>query len=360
MIICQIITTLVYGGAERLLVNFSNILVDRHELHIIYLKGEPKFKPHLNEKINVHFIPLGWDCARDIRRLIRKLNPDVVHTHLGHADLIGMWACRGLGVRLFCTMHNVYFKWNWIDKIIFFIYFISFKTYAKRCKVSCISNAVAKHVKNTLGVNERNIYINFNAIPDIRQIASKSQLRAELGIRNLDFILLTVGRLRIQKSQETLLKSIPLIVDKIDNLKVLIVGEGELKESLQSLSRDLDIEEVVEFVGGTNYPEKYLAACDVFILTSVFEGLPTVILEAFRSSVPVIASNIDGTNMLIKDGENGLLFKSKDYSELASCVLKLYYSPQLREKFGKEGHAAYQSNFNISVYAKEMESLYSS
>lgn len=358
MVICQIITTLVYGGAERLLVNFSNILAENHELHIIYLKEEPKLKPFLNEKIEVHFVPLGWDCAVEIRRLVRSLNPDVVHTHLGHADLIGMWACRGLGVRLFCTMHNVYFKWNWIDKIIFFAYFMSFKTYAKRCKVSCISNAVAKHVKKTLGVSEKNISINFNAIPDLLQTASKPQLRTELGINEFDFVLLTVGRLRIQKSQEILLRAIPLIRDKVNNLKVLIVGEGELKESLQSLSRDLKIEDIVEFVGGTNYPEKYLAACDVFVLPSVFEGLPTVVLEAFRASIPVIASNIDGTNELIQDGMNGLLFKSKDYHELASSVLRLYHSDLLREKLGKEGHKAYQSNFNISVYAKEIESLY--
>src|SRR5687768_2336977 len=114
MIICQVITTLVYGGAEKLLVNFTNVLADKHEIHVIYLKGEPKLKSFLDKSIKVHYIPLGIRCPSRLRKLLKTLKPDIVHTHLGHADLLGLWACRGLPLKRFCTMHNVYFKWNWI------------------------------------------------------------------------------------------------------------------------------------------------------------------------------------------------------------------------------------------------------
>lgn len=359
MIICQIITTLVYGGAERLLVNFSNILVDHHELHIIYLKEEPKLKPFLHEKIKVHFVPIGLDCAREIRRLVRSLNPDVVHTHLGHADLIGMWACRGLTTKLFCTMHNVYFRWNWTDKIIFKLYYLAFQTFAKRCHVSCISSAVANHVKTKLGVNSDHVSINYNAIPTFENKYSKILAREILGIGQHDYILLAIGRLRVQKSIDTLIRAIPYL-NEISNLKVLIVGEGELRSKLEKLTFELGVNDKTIFCGVTSTPELYFSAGDVFILPSVFEGLPTVIIEAFRASLPIVASDIDGTNELILHKKNGVLFESRNAMALAQSVLTLYGDPIFARQIAEAGNLDYKTKYNIKNYASQMEALYQS
>jgi glycosyltransferase involved in cell wall biosynthesis len=358
MIICNIITTLVFGGAERLLVNYTNVLSVDHQIHIIYLKEEPKLKDFFKSCIKIHYVPLGWNSASLIRNLIKEIKPDVVHTHLGHADLIGMWAVRRLPVKLFCTMHNVYFKWNWVDNLIFYVYRLAFTTYAKKCRVSCISQAVAKHVNHTLGVSLKNISINYNAIPDVNLQISKAEARRELKLQDNDFILLTIGRLRVQKSTETLLLAMPFIRDKIKGLKVLIIGEGELEKDLKNISTKLELDLIVNFIGGTTYPEKYLLASDIFVLPSVFEGLPTVVLEAFRASIPVIASDIDGVNELINHEVNGLLFEPKNSVQLGNNVMKLFYHPEFRNQLGFSGYTTYKSKYDIKTYASEIEALY--
>jgi glycosyltransferase involved in cell wall biosynthesis len=215
-------------------------------------------------------------------------------------------------------------------------------------------------VRDKLGVNPNNISINYNAIPDRNKVeASRADLRRQLGLKDSDFVILNIGRLRIQKAQDTLLKAIPIVRHEIPNLKVMIVGEGELWHSLIGLSNNLKVDDIVTFVGGTSHPEMYMNSSDIFVLPSVFEGLPTVVLEAFRSSIPVIASDIDGTNELIRDGINGLLFETKDHQALASCIVKLFSSHEFRESLSKAGQTTFQEKYNITAYAKQLESLYS-
>ena len=358
MIICQVITTLVYGGAEKLLVNFTNILADKHQIHIIYLKGEPKLKSLLNERIKVHYIPLDVRCPSRLRKLLKFLEPDIVHTHLGHADLLGLWACRGLPLKRFCTMHNVYFKWNWVDKVIFALYRSTFTYHGKNCRVSCISNAVARHVSKTLLVKSENISVNYNAIPPSSVSFTKAEARRRLSLDPEVFVVLTIGRLRVQKSLDTLLSSIPELKETIPNFRILIVGEGELERDLKSLSIKLGIEHFVQFRGSTQTPEIYYAASDVFVLPSVFEGLPTVVLEAFRASLPVIASDIEGTNEIVRDGFTGLLFPPRNATALASKISDLYHSPERRQYLAKQGNLSYISQFEIRDYASQMENLY--
>lgn len=358
MIICHIITAFGYGGAEKLLVDLVNIQSTDNEVHIVYLKGQPLLGPMLKDQALLHKIDLNIRCAGRIRKFITALQPDVVHTHLGHADLIGLWACRGLNVKRFCTMHNIWFKWNWRDHIIFFIYSVFFSTIAKNCKVISISKSVSNHVKNTLGVSQHNNILLNNAIPDSIVQQGKNELRDELAIQRDAFCVLFVGRLEIQKSVDTLLFATKEIMGRIQNLRVLIVGNGSLMEKLQNLKSDLGISNNVIFVGHTSEAEKYFKASDVFVLPSVFEGFGIVILEAFRASIPVVATAIEGPKELIEDNVNGLLFEPRDYKALADRIVKFYESRELREKIGNGGYLSYKDKFNIKSYAEQMEKLY--
>lgn len=361
MVICQIITSLVYGGAEKLLVNFINELIkNENEIHVIYLKGDPKLMESFNSRVNLYHVPLGFSCASQLSDLVKSLKADVIHTHLGHADLIGIWATRKIVAKRFCTMHNVYFRWNWQDKIFFFLYYLTFKYWGKDVKISCISNAVARHVNHTLRVPLTRIRVDPNCIPMLNIEISKENARRQLGLQRNTFCVLTIGRMRVQKSMETLILAVRHLINDIPNLRVLIVGEGEKYDSLKQLVHTWNLNKYISFEGVTNNPELFLAASDVFALTSVFEGLPTVILEAFRSSLPVVASKIDGISELIKDGENGLLFEVKNDKELAKKLQTLYESPELRNEIGLNGQSTFVSNYSIDKYTDRMRSLYMS
>jgi glycosyltransferase involved in cell wall biosynthesis len=359
MRICHIITTLVYGGAERLLVNFGNLHARNHDIHILYLKGEPKLLPELDPSIKVHQVPLGKGIVPRLRAKVMEIGPDVVHTHLGHADFLGHVACVGLPVLRFCTMHNVWFKWTWKDHIIFWAYALLFATAARRCQVICISQCVADHVRNRLFVPPSRVHVVYNGIPAVTVTETRDQLRARLGIQNDRFVVLFVGRLRIQKSVDTLLEAVSAIGPRIPNLLVLLVGEGEEEERLRTMARSLGLDGVVEFRGTTAHPEHYFAAADIFVLPSIFEGLGLVVLEAFRAGIPVVATNIEGPKELITDGTTGLLFPPRHPEALGEALLRLHADPTLCERLGKAGLEGFKDRFTIEKYAICLERLYS-
>ena len=358
MKICHIISAFGFGGAEKLLADLVNIQSNDHEIHIVYFKGEPLLQSMLTGKIQLHKIDLNMKCASHLRRKIKLLDPQVVHTHLGHADLIGLWSCRNLPVKRFCTMHNIWFKWSWFDYVIFIFYQILFKTAAKDCRVIAISKSVFHHVENVLCVPESRIRLIYNAIPQCLVRSSKEELRKELNMPANCFSILFVGRLEPQKSVETLMRAIKELRDDIKDFRLVIVGQGSLRPKLQELAIELNVSDIVLFKGTTTQAEKYFSASDIFVLPSVFEGFGLVILEAFRASVPVIATNIEGPRELIQNNVNGLLFEPKDCQVLARHILDLFKSTDRRNFIGKNGFKSYKDNFDINNYAKKIEELY--
>jgi len=111
MNICYLITSLGYGGAEKMLVNACSKLTRNNVIDIIYFKSETSLIKQFDESIYFHFIPLNLRCLRRTRELIKKLEPDIVHTNLGHADWIGLWSIRGLTLKKFCTNDRVVIKY---------------------------------------------------------------------------------------------------------------------------------------------------------------------------------------------------------------------------------------------------------
>ncbi len=348
-----------YGGAERLLGNMVKIHATSMDVEIIYMKGEPKLLSEFPENVKVTLIPMDKNVFGKIRNKILTEKPDIVHSHLGHADLITLWATRGINVKKFCTMHNIWFKWDWRDKVIFFLYKVLFKTVSSDCKVISISSAVKDHVDNRLGVKSENSFKIYNGIPNIdRSQYSSDALREELGIGKEKFVALFVGRLRLQKSPHDLIAAINLIKGEIPDLKLILVGDGPLKYELQQEIEANGLEDIVQLVGTVSDPEKYFELSDIFVLPSVFEGLGLVILEAFRSCLPVVSTNIEGPKELVENGRNGILVDPKKPQQLADAILKLYRNPELRRTLGLNGNKSFQDTFSIDHYASEIKELY--
>ncbi|HAS40600.1 MAG TPA: hypothetical protein DCS93_08975 [Microscillaceae bacterium] len=358
MKVCHIITALVFGGAERLLVNHTNLQSGDHEIHIIYLKGEPQIKPLLHPDIKVHYIPLNFKVLANVKKFLKELKPDIVHTHVGHADLIGLWASRKLSAKVFCTMHNVAYKGNWLDNIIYFLYRFSFNRISKKAKITCVSEAIYDHVTKRLKVNPKRVIFIPNSINEVSIAESNSDIRAKNGIPVDAFCLLTVSRLTPNKSIETLIEALPQLKKEIENLYVVIIGSGEHLEFLKNLAVELDVQDVVNFKGGVLNPEYYYKVTDLFIHPSLFEGLPTVILEAFRGEAAVVASDIPGNNDLVKEGETGLLFPKQDSSKLATQIIKLYKNATLCKKLAQNGHQLFLNKYSIKKYASSIEKFY--
>jgi len=358
MKVCHIITALVFGGAEKLLVNHTHIQSDIHEIHVIYFKGEPQIKPLLHPSIRVHHIPLNFSTARNVKKLLKQLKPDIVHTHVGHADLIGLWASRNLPAKIFCTLHGIAYKGDWRDNIIFLLYRGMFNLVSKKSKVTCVSKDAYKHAIHRLKVKKERVRFIPNSIAELDLQEDKLELRQKFDIPAQALCLLTVSRITPNKSIETLIEALPTLRKTITNLWVVIIGTGEYLEDLKQLANKLNVTQFIDFKGGVLNPEYYYKATDLFIHPSLFEGLPTVILEAFRGKATVVASRIPGNTDLVTENETGLLFSKQSPQELAAQIIKLHNDPELRQQLAQNGHQLFLNEYSIKTYASSIEKFY--
>jgi len=349
MKIIHVITAFGIGGAEKLLLNIMNKQVEEHSVHLIYFKSIDDLLPKLNNKIIVENIPFSFFITKKLKSYFKEHNPDIIHTHLGHADFLGLFSAKNIKCKLFCTMHNIYFKKNFIDFIIFAVYrFILLKN----VNVISISKSVESHVVNRLKVSKKRSYLLSNAIPNGPFVLEKKS--------SDEINLLFVGRLTKQKSVVTLIKAIKELKKKNlkKRFKLIIIGDGNMKESLMKLSEDLGVRKNIQFMGEQKDINEYYLKADIFVLPSIWEGFGIVILEAFSAKVAVIASNIEGPAEIIKNKINGLLFEPEDYVQLSEKLMELINNKKLRIKIANNGHKSFTKKYHIDSYVKKLIKLY--
>lgn len=170
--------------------------------------------------------------------------------------------------------------------------------------------------------------------------------------------LLYVGRLAATKGLPILLESLAQLQPKYRELSLTVIGDGVEKERLQQMTKDLNLEGMVNFVGYQSQTSvrNYLQQTDIFVMSSFAEGVPVVLMEAMAAGVPSIATQIAGVSELIEDGVNGYLVPPGNVSALTEKLDTLIISPDVRSKFGVLGRQKVEKEFNIY---KETQRLYS-
>lgn len=181
-------------------------------------------------------------------------------------------------------------------------------------------------------------------------------------IRDDEIIIGTIGRLAYQKAQEYFIGMAALILEKRKGLKIRfeIWGEGEEKENYKGLIKNSGLENNV-FLCGYAYDRKSVyESLDLFVLTSRYEGIPFVILEAMSAGVPVISADAGGINEIIRDGDNGILVPRGDAGALANAVLKLIDDLQLSYSLRKKAFNDYRNYWSFDKTILNLEKIYSS
>jgi len=350
MKIIHVITAFGIGGAEKLLLNVVNRQVESHEVHLIYLKPINDLVSEVDSRVFVKQIPVSFSTIKDLSIYYHKVKADVIHTHLGHADILGIWAAKRTKAKLFSTIHSTSFKDNRVlDNMYFSFYRFLFKRFNDRWNLISISKSVEQIVVKKITKVNQNNYVLHNAIPDVGSFD-----RAHNNVVSILF----VGRLTKAKSIDTLLKAVCHLKKKNLNFRVTIVGEGHLKRKLLKLTNKLKVEDIVTFTGKRKNVNEFYKKSDIFILPSIWEGFGIVILEAFSAKLAVIASAIEGPAELIQDNKNGLLFNPKNVIQLAEKMELLIENKTLRESLAKEGYNTFAEDFHIEPYVKRLEELY--
>jgi glycosyltransferase involved in cell wall biosynthesis len=207
------------------------------------------------------------------------------------------------------------------------------------------------------GIDPEDVMFMPNGIP-APPPPSGADVRAELGITADAPVIGTVSVMRPQKALDVLLRATRILVDEFPGLKVLIAGEGDMREALGELTEELGITGNVVFLGvRTDIPD-VLAALDIAVSTSDFEGSPLSVMEYMEAARPVVATRVGGVPDLIDEGVHGLLVEPQDPAAFAAAVAQLLRDPARAREMGERGQERRRAEFDIDVMVRRLEELY--
>jgi sugar transferase (PEP-CTERM/EpsH1 system associated) len=288
--------------------------------------------------------------------LLRQQRPDILHTWMFHANFPGRLLGRLAGVPIIITsrrnediggaLRERLNRWTArLDDRVIAVCEVARRAEIERARVS------PEHVVTI-----------YNGIDVERFSATDGDLvirvRRELGIPAGVPLIGAVGRLHPQKDFAGLLDSLTEVQKYVSPVRLLLVGEGELRDDLETRARSLGISGIVTFAGFRSDVAEILAACDVFVLPSLWEGMPNVVLEAMAVGLPVVATQVGGVPEIVLDGETGLLVPPGDSETLAQALIRLLRDPDLRSRMGRAGRRRVEQHFSANQLVLETEALY--
>jgi glycosyltransferase involved in cell wall biosynthesis len=370
------------AGAEAHMYNLANAIADLgHEVH--YVTNVSCGKERFHKNIILHKIRsskilasesfYAWTYChasgnvRSFRETLRVLRSedydfDVIHSH-GNLSSLLLSRMKG-SIPLVYTVHDTPpYSCSYSSTKETVIHHASFQLIdlgAWRQVDHLI--AVSRNLKNEImkkGVPSNKISIIYNGVGDefLREKdheKPQSILREKYGIDN--HYCLYVGRLTPRKGLDYLLHALK----KTTDLRCVIVGDGPQREYLLSLARNLGLQNRVVFAGFApqeNLKEFY-AAADFFVLPSLAEGLPLVMLEALASGNPIVATNVAGIPEIVSDGYNGLIVPPKDSEALSKALQRLTYDPELLQEMSTHAYQTVNERFSWRSVAKEVLKAY--
>jgi len=356
-----LISGLEIGGAEVLLHDIlKKIDRDRFETKVVSLAPIGEIGKRMEEdgfdvvSLNVKS-KSNFLAPIKLFKLIKKENPDILHTHLFHAHFLGRIVGKMANVpKIISTIHNTDIGGKYgIRETLMKV------TRPFRDKDIAVANIVKKRAIEKDFTSEKNSEIIYNGVdfenfPD----KDKEEMRKSIGINKDSKMLVTVGNLIEQKGYTYLVDAMEKVVEENKDVKLVIVGEGEKRKELEEKIEKKHLREHIELAGKVPDVNDYLQAADAYVMSSLWEGFPVVLLEACATGLPIVATDVGGNDELIK-GDYGTLLEPKDTETLAREINKIIdLSEEEREKLGEKARETIKRNFSIEKMVKDYEKLY--
>jgi glycosyltransferase involved in cell wall biosynthesis len=361
--VLAVIDHLALGGAEMLLGQFAAVAPRANiRLHVAHFEdgdGSPAAEPLRAAGIEpVNLAVSGRPGARHLHAMrshIRALRPDIVHTHLGTADLIGGLASRSLGTPVVSTIHWITQRGTGSRRAKDALF-----TLGRRCcdaRVIAVSDcARSAYLKQSWGMGERVVRI-YNGIDITAQPGSGAAVRRELGIAEDDLLVGMVSALRPEKGHDVAIEALARLRERFPRLRLLIVGAGPLAGELARLGAPLG--ESVVLAGRRTDIASVFDALDVCLHPSRQDAFPTTLIEALATSVPVLATNVGGIPEIVEDGRTGVLIDAPaSAAVLAQALGDLLADPSRRSALAASGRHAYETRFTAEPWIQGTRALY--
>ena len=355
-------THLNIGGITLYTVNLAKCLKQKGHRVIVCssggdLSGELKREGishvRLNIKTKSEINPKLLFALPRLISLIRDNRIEIIHAHTRVTQCLAALIARLCGIAYVATCHG-FFKARLGRRI--------FKCWGD--KAIAISDAVKDHLVKDLGVDPRKVELVYNGIDAERfnrelSVEDVLSLKRELGLRG-GIVIGAIGRLSSVKGYKYLLEAFAELSERYKDIQLLIVGDGPERERLLNVAKELKIEKGVKFIEPRSDTPRLLSIIDIFVSSSVQEGLGLSLAEALASATGVVATDVGGVGSLIKDGETGLLVPSSDSRRLASAIATLVDDPGLKDKLGSNGRKLVGRDFKIEDMVNKIENIYKS
>jgi len=304
--------------------------------------------------------------------IINREKIDLIHAHFAYPEgLIGLLAKGSVRRSLIVTCHgydiNVVPEVNYGIRLDKRIDLIVRKVLKYADAIICVSSEMRKRIMK-LGITKDKIHVVFNGVdtsqfrPLMKDDHEEIELvRKWLGVHNNDFMILNARHLRPVYGLKYLIKAAKIVHKYVKNIKFIIAGKGELRKELYILIRALGLSNVVKLIGQVprSLMPKLMRACDIYVNTSLADGMPPSVLEAIASGKPAISFSVGGNKDIIDDSINGFLVPPKDYKELASKIIYLTENPDIIKKFGINARQKAEREFDINKRIDKILKIYS-
>ncbi|PYV45505.1 MAG: hypothetical protein DMG06_02080 [Acidobacteria bacterium] len=373
--IVRIITRMDLGGAQQAVLHLARRL-DQSLFEQILITGEggelsaelcsiPSIKcyilPSLSRRVGLGGLLDDLRTIIRIRSILRQEVPEIAHTHTPKAGILGRWAAWMAGIpRIIHTFHGFGFSefqpsgvrrlYIWVERLTSLI--------TTRFVVVAESNRLKGQEYRIFGRADCDLIrsgIDFSAFGNM--FVDKSKKKLELGFAPSDKIVGIVAGFKPPKALHHFVTVARRVSDQRTDIKFLMVGDGELREQLEEHVDRLHLDSIVKMVGWRRDVPEFLEIFDVFLLTSLWEGLPRVVVEAMITGVPVVAPDVDGIAEVVRSGETGYLVSPGDTASMAQRVIELLDNETLRRQMGRAAKGVGQE-FSVENMIEDYTRLY--
>ena len=368
--VAVIITKLELGGAQKVAISICEKL-DKDKFETVLICGcGGILDEETKNKIRVIFVK---DLIREINpikdlkalfsiyKILKQEKPFIVHTHSSKAGIIGRLAAKLCGIKnIVHTIHG--FSFNDTQSFLKKNLFISLEKIGAIISKKLIpvsTENITKGLNNHIGKKEQYHYIRLGVdIDNFKNFNNIPSLKKELNIDEQDILVTTIGPFKPQKNLPDFIKIAKNISEKHKQFKFVIVGDGTLRPHFEKLIREYNISKNIFLIGWRRDISNILNSSDIFVMTSLWEGLPISTIEAMCCGLSPIVNDVDGQREIVKNGFNGFLIQPYNIKDCEEKITLLANDKKLRKEMALNAKSSIDYTFSIDYMIKQHEDLY--
>ena len=360
--IVMLSTSMGMGGADRQILYLARALLAKgYDLQIVSMTplGPMGLEAQV-QGLPVHSLNMQRGVPDPIAllrlvNLLRQWQPQILHSHMVHANLMARVTRFLIPIPVVVTTaHNINEGGKWAE--------IAYRLTGSWCDLTTqVSQAGVERYVHIKAVPEHKIRLTPNTVDNNQfcpNLEVRQRIRQELALEE-KFVWLAVGRYHQQKDYPNMLKAFAQVVSQYPDALLLIAGDALLGSDVETLANSLGINSNVQFLGVRRDVPALMNGADAYVMSSAWEGMPMVLLEASATGLPIVATDVGGNREVVLDGESGFLVPPQAPIALGKAMLRLMeLPPDRRRQMGEVGRSHAESKYSIEQIVKMWENLY--